>query len=141
MIQSDPRDPPDTAIAPIPADQRPLVTSAFHTADLPPTPQRDRRLPADLWIECPSELRHLGDDIGADVVAYKRRIGVRWLLWRAGPAVDADARYAAIDVDAIGDPSRFFTYRLYPDGTGEGVGPDGIRHTRFRRWKESLRDN
>ena len=68
---------------------RPLVTEPFHTADLPPTPQRDRRLPADLWIEAPAELRSLGDDLdlatGPATVAYKRRIG-RWLLWRAGPA-------------------------------------------------------
>ena len=134
-------DRPDPGAAPIPADQRPLVTTAFHTDELPPTPQRDRRLPAHLWIECPDQLRHLGDDIGAEVVAYKRRIGVCWLLWRAGPAVDADARYAAIDVNAIDDPSRFFTYRLNPDGTGEGLGPDGVRHVRFRTWKESLRDN
>jgi hypothetical protein len=132
---------PDPSIPAIPADQRPLVTDAFHTADLPPTPQRDRRLPADLWVECPPWLRDLGKGIDANVVAYKRRIGARWLLWRAGPAVDADARYGAVDVDAINDPTRFYTYRLYPDGSGEGVGPDGVLHTRFRTWKESLRDS
>jgi hypothetical protein len=132
---------PEPPNLPLPSDQRPIVTEPFHTADLPPTPQRDRRLPADLWIESPPWLRQLGDDIAAETVAYKRRIGSRWLLWRAGPAVDADARYAAIDIDAIDDESRFFTYRLFPDGTGEGIGPDGVRHTRFRTWKESLRDN
>jgi hypothetical protein len=132
---------PDPSVAPIPADQRPLVTERYHTADLPPTPQRDRRLPAELWVECPAWLGHLGDDIDAETVAYKRRIGSRWLLWRAGPAVDADARYGAVDADALDDPTRFFTYRLFPDGTGEGIGPDGITHTRFRTWKESLRDN
>ena len=125
----------------IPADARPIVTAPFHTADLPPTPQRDRRLPAHLWVECPPHLLTLGADFGVDLVAYKRLIGRRWLLWRAGPAVHADARYGAVDSEAIDDPTRFFVYRLYPEGTGVGVGPDGTRHTRFRTWKESLRDN
>jgi hypothetical protein len=30
------------------------------------------------------------------------------------------------------------TFRLFPDGTGDGVGPSGQRHTRFRTWKEDL---
>lgn len=132
---------PVPADAPLKADDRPVVTESFHTADLPPTPQRDRRLPAHLWIECPPHLAALGADLGIDLVAYKRLIGSRWLLWRAGPAVDADARYGAVDRDAIDDPARFFTYRLFPDGSGEGLGPDGVVHTRFRTWKESLRDN
>jgi len=34
-----------------------------------------------------------------------------------------------------------FVFRLFPDGTGEGVGPDGERHLRFRTWKEALRDH
>ena len=29
---------------------------------------------------------------------------------------------------------------LFADGTGEGIGPDGTRHRRFRSWKEALRD-
>jgi hypothetical protein len=33
-----------------------------------------------------------------------------------------------------------FTFRLFPDGNGDGVGPSGQRHTRFRSWKEDLRD-
>ena len=71
------------------------------------------------------------------LVAYKRRIG-RFLLWRAGPAAGADARYIAIAAD---DLDRRYTFRLFPDGTGAGIGPDGVRHTRFRTWKESLRDD
>jgi hypothetical protein len=39
-----------------------------------------------------------------------------------------------------GDLGRRFTFRLFPDGSGEGLGADGRRHTRFRTWKESLRD-
>ena len=119
----------------IPED-RPLVTVDHHTEDLPPTPQRDRTIPVERWVEAPAELRALGADIGNPVVAYKRRIG-RWLLWRAGPAVKADARYMAVAAD---DLSQQYTYRLFPDGSGEGDGPDGTRHTRFRAWKEALRD-
>ena len=78
----------------------------------------------------------LGDDIDQPLVAYKRRIG-RWLLWRAGPAVKADARYMAIDADNL---TRHCTFRLFADGHGEGRGPDGARYERFRSWKEALRD-
>ena len=122
-----------------------------HTADLPPTPQRDRFIPASAWIEAPPELLALGADIGRPAVGYIRRIG-RWLLWRAGPASGGDARYMAIADDAgdrsgdgaaaAGDRSAAppVTYRLHPDGSGEGPGADGAVHQRFRAWKESLRD-
>jgi hypothetical protein len=118
-------------------DDRPLVTNDHHTADLPPTPQRDRTIPADRWLEAPPELLGLGADINEPVAAYKRRIG-RWLLWRAGPPSHGDARYMAIDAD---DLARQYTFRLFPDGSGEGKGPDDAVHTRFRAWKESLRDS
>jgi hypothetical protein len=121
----------------IPADERPIDPTPVHTADLPPTPTRDRTIPAGAWIEAPEELRHLGDDIGRPTVAYKRRIGP-WLLWRAGPASKADARYWAGHAD---DLEQTFTFRLRPDGSGEGVGPSGTRHERFRTWKEDLRDS
>jgi hypothetical protein len=39
------------------------------------------------------------------------------------------------------DLSDRWTFRLYPDGTGEGRGPDGVTHRRFRVWKEALRDS
>jgi hypothetical protein len=112
------------------------VVEDFHTEDLPPLPQRDFLIPATRWPEAPAALRTLGADIAVDLVAYKRRIG-RYLLWRAGPAVRADARYMALASD---DLSEQYTYRLFPDGSGSGVGPDGVTHTRFRTWKESLRD-
>jgi hypothetical protein len=121
----------------IPADQRPIDPTPVHTADLPPTPVRDRTIPAEAWVEAPEGLRRLGDDIGRPTIAYKRRIGP-WLLWRAGPATKADARYWAGHVD---DLERAFTFRLRPDGSGEGVGPSGTRHERFRTWKEDLRDS
>jgi hypothetical protein len=119
----------------LPADERPLDHSPVHTADLPPTPIRDRNIPATAWVEAPAQLLALGDDLPRQPVAtYKRRIG-RWLLWRAGPASRGDARYFACDAD---DLTEQWTFRLFPDGSGDGEGPDGNRHARFRSWKEAL---
>jgi hypothetical protein len=115
---------------------RPIDPTPVHTDELPPTPQRDRTIPATAWIEAPDELLALGRDLGHELVAYKRRIG-EWLLWRAGPATKGEARYAALAAD---DPRRQFTFRLHPSGEGEGLGPDGVVHRRFRAWKEALRD-
>ena len=42
---------------------------------------------------------------------------------------------------AADDLDRRFTFRLFPDGSGDGAGPDGTRHARFRTWKEALRDD
>jgi hypothetical protein len=122
---------------PTPAEERRPTTRDWHTAELPETPQRDFLIPAERWVESPEELRKLGADLGIDLVAYKRRIGP-WLLWRAGPATRADARYMAIDAR---DLDRRFTLRLFPDGSAEGEGPDRTTHTRFRSWKEALRDD
>jgi hypothetical protein len=127
---------------PLPADQRPVDPTPVHTADLPATPLRDRNIPAEAWIEAPPELLVLGEGLAepggpAPTTAYKRRIG-RWLLWRAGPATKANANYLAIDADDLG---RSFAFRLHPDGSGEGTGPSGEHHTRFRTWKEDLRDH
>lgn len=120
--------------APLPADERPVDHTPVHTDDLPPTPVRDRNIPATAWVEAPAALLELGVDFGGPVAMYKRRIG-RWLLWRAGPASRGDARYMAIDAD---DLTRQHTYRLHPDGRGSGVGPSGTTHERFRAWKEDL---
>jgi hypothetical protein len=122
---------------PRPAEERPPVDRDYHTDELPPTPQRDYLIPAERWVEAPDELRAIGADFGVQLVAYKRRIG-RYLLWRAGPAVKADARYMALAAD---DPARRFTFRLWADGRGEGEGPDHRVHERFRTWKEALRDD
>jgi hypothetical protein len=122
-------------VPPTPAEERPPTDHDWHTADLPPTPQRYFLIPAERWVEAPAALRSLGADFGVDLVAYKRRIG-RYLLWRAGPAVGSDARYMALAAD---DPTEQWTFRLFPDGTGEGVAPGGPL-TRFRTWKEDLRD-
>lgn len=130
-------EPFEPATKPLPADQRPVDPTPVHTEDLPPTPTRDRNIPAFAWAEAPAALLRAGDDIGQDAINYKRRIG-SWLLWRAGPAVKADSRYVAID---SADLSRVYSFRLFPDGTGDGVGPSGDRHERFRTWKEDLRDN
>ena len=116
-------------------DERPSDETPIHTEDLPATPTRDRNIVATAWIEAPDELVHLGDDLpGAPAAAYKRRIGP-WLLWRAGPASGGHARYWAADAD---DLTRQVTLRLLPDGSADGVGPSGARHTRFRSWKEDL---
>jgi hypothetical protein len=115
-------------------EERPPVAVDYHTEDLPQLPQRDFLIPAERWVEAPPELRTLGADFGVSLVAYKRRIG-RYLLWRAGPASRADARYMAIAADALDER---YTFRLRPDGSGDGVGPDGRTHARFRTWKEAL---
>jgi hypothetical protein len=123
---------------PLPADERPLDHTRIHTADLPPTPVRDRNVPATAWIEAPPRLLQLGDDLpGRPIATYKRRIG-RWLLWRAGPASRGDARYWAAPADEL---DVACTFRLFPDGSGSGTGPTGTPHTRFRTWKEDLRDS
>jgi len=93
---------------------------------------------ATAWIEAPESLWTLGDDLADHPVAeYKRRIGP-WILWRAGPAKHGDARYwACLDSDL----TRSFTLRLLPNGAASGIGPSGETHTRFRSWKEDLRDH
>jgi hypothetical protein len=119
-------------------DERPVDDTALHTEELPPTPVRDRNIPATAWIEAPGTVLHAGDDLPNRPLAdYKRRIGP-WLLWRAGPATGADARYVAVKADEL---DVHHVFRLFPDGSGEGEGPSGTTHTRFRTWKEDLRDH
>jgi hypothetical protein len=116
-------------------DERPVDDTPVHTGDLPPTPVRDRNIPATAWVEAPASVLTLGDDLpGTPVAEYKRRIGP-WLLWRAGPANKGDARYMAVRAD---DLSVCHTFRLFPDGSGDGTGPSGEHHTRFRTWKQDL---
>jgi hypothetical protein len=121
----------------LPFDERPVDATPVHTAGLPDTPQRDRRIPARAWIEAPPELLRLGDDFGGTEAGYIRRIH-GWLLWRSGPPTGAHARYLAIAADA---PSVQYAFRLFPDGTGHGAGPSATVHERFRAWKEHLRDH
>ncbi len=116
------------------AEDRPPIAHRVHTHGLPALPQRHYLIPATAWIEAPATLLDLGHDFGVTLVAYKRRIG-RYLLWRAGPAVGADARYAAVH-DSLAAP--LLTYRLHPDGSGSGIGPDAVLYTRFREWKQAL---
>lgn len=132
----------------VPATDRPVDRTPVHTANLPPTPQRDRTIPASAWIEAPPDLLALGERFGgpggldADSVAgheasFLRRIGP-WLLWRAGPARRAEASYWTARADDLTDR---YTFALFSDGSGDGTGPSGERHTRFRAWKEDLRDH
>lgn len=121
----------------LPFDERPLDETPVHTAALPDTPQRDRRIPARAWVEAPAELLALGDDLGGVHAGYIRRIH-GWLLWRAGPPAGGDARYLAVAADV---PAVQHSFRLMPDGAGRGGGPSGAVHERFRTWKEDLRDH
>ena len=118
--------------------ERPVDSTARRTADLPPTRARDRTIPASAWNDAPDDLLALGDDLpGAPEAEYLRRIK-GWLLWRAGPPNKGEARYWA---GAAVDPRRSLSFRLHADGSGEGSGPGGRRHDRFRTWKEDLRDH
>jgi hypothetical protein len=122
-------------------DERPDDDTPIHTTALPDTPVRDRNIPATAWIEAPAALLHLGDDLpGRPVASYKRRIGP-WLLWRAGPASGADARYWVVHARADGSLGTQHEFRLFADGCGRGTGPSGAEHERFRAWKEDLRDH
>ena len=128
----------DSPAEALPYHARPADRTPIHTVDLPATPTRDRNIVASAWVEAPPELRSLGLDLPERPEAeYKRRIG-RWLLWRAGPAV-GDAWYRAVAAD---DPSVQHRYRLRPESdegaNGEGTGPSGTVHHRFRAWKEDL---
>ncbi len=114
----------------LPVHLRPFTDERYHTDQLPDTPTRSFRIPADGWVEAPDDLLRLGEDL-EEPVEYKRRIG-RFLLWRAGPPV-GEAVYLAIDA-ATGERHRFELHGRQ----GAGSGPDGILHTRFRAWKESL---
>jgi hypothetical protein len=124
----------DTSDA-LPYHQRPADETPRHTDDLPATPTRDRNILATAWLEAPAGLLALGQDLPDSPIAeYKRRIGP-WLLWRAGPASGGEARYWAARAD---DLETIYTFRLYPDGSGDGTGPSGTRHSRFRHWKQDL---
>ena len=126
-----------TGAGAVPYNQRPVDDTALSTEDLPDTPVRDRNIPASAWREAPAALLSLGEDLGHAQVDYKRRIGP-WLLWRSGPATKAHARYMALRADRLDEQ---YTFTLLPDGSGTGVGPDGVTYSRFREWKESLRDS
>jgi len=134
-------------VSAIRAELRPVDDAPIHTVDLPDTPQRERTIPATAWVEAPAELLALGerfggpaghdDSVAGQTASFLRRIGP-WLLWRAGPSRGADASYWAAKAD---DLTQQFTFLLFPDGSGDGAGPSGDRHTRFRAWKEDLRDH
>ena len=121
----------------LPFDERPLDSTPVHTEALPDTPQRGRRIPAGAWLEAPAELLRLGEDFGGREAGYIRRIH-GWLLWRSGPPSGGDARYLAVAAD---EPSVQHAFRLLADGSGQGAGPSGTVHDRFRAWKEDLRDH
>lgn len=118
-----------------PRSRRPLDLTPVETHELPLTPPADRNIPAEAWTEAPPELLALGESVGEPHVLYLRQIGP-FLLWRAGPGTrTSDSAWMALD---IGDLDRRFTFRQWADGRGEGTGPSGASHDRFRTWKEDL---
>jgi hypothetical protein len=50
-------------------DERPADDTPVHTDELPPTPIRDRNIPATAWVEAPASLLRLGDDLPGQPVA------------------------------------------------------------------------
>ncbi len=132
MTTDEPERPPS-----IPVEDRPADPGPFHTADLPPTPQRDRAIEATAWLEAPAELLGLADELGSAPARYLRRIGP-WLLWRAGPpgAPTPGTGWPAPTTWPPSSPSPSSR-----TGPGAGVGPSGTTHDRFRSWKEDLRDH
>jgi hypothetical protein len=125
-------------VSPLPADERPFDRTPIHTEDLPATPTREYSIPGAAWIEAPSSLLALAEARRDGIEArYLRRIGP-WLLWRVGPARGEHADYWAALAD---DLSVVSTLHLLPDGSADGTGPSGDHHTRFRTWKEDLRDH
>jgi len=119
------------------SDERPFDYTPVSIADLPQTPTRDRNIAASAWDQAPQVLKKLGEDLaGKPEAAFKRRI-YGWLLWRAGPTL-GPCRYLALDPNVH---SRFYIFDLDGNKNDSGQGPDLLRHTRFRSWKESLRDN
>jgi len=127
---------PGEVVSTLRYDERPVDSTPLSTADLPDTPQRHRRIPATAWLQAPDELVALGLEIGTEAGFIRRIFG--WLVWRAGPATGGEACYLAVASD---DLSRSHRYRLNADGSGSGTGPSGLSHTRFRAWKEDLRDH
>jgi hypothetical protein len=122
-------DDPTSPEGALPSHLRPVDDRPVHTPDLPETPTRDRSIPARAWAEAPTELLALGD------ARYLRRIGP-WLLWRAGDARGPATYWVCLAHDL----TTRYTFELFPDGTGQGSGPTRD-HTRFRTWKEDLRDH
>ena len=109
----------------LPADQRPVDPTPVHTVDLPPTPIRDRNIPASAWIEAPAVLLRSGDDIrrdatGGDVQAAHRPLAA--LAGRAGQAAPT-ARYVAIDSPTTLD--RTSRVPAVPRRHGRRTGPSG----------------
>jgi hypothetical protein len=118
-----------------PRSQRPLDLTPLETRDLPVNPPVDRNIPAEAWTEAPPELLTLGEEIGEPNVLYLRQLGP-FLVWRAGPGTSrSESRWMALDV---GELTRCYTFSQKADGTGEGLGPSGRDHDRFRTWKEDL---
>ena len=114
---------------------RPFDLTPVETHQLPINPTADRNIPAEAWVDAPPELLSLGDSIGEPTVLYLRQLGP-FLLWRAGDGA-ARSRSCWMALDVV-DLARRYVFSQADDGSGFGVGPSGVEHTRFRSWKEDL---
>ena len=125
-------------------DRQPALRYDQRPADRTPDPHRRPSAHADRAIATSSPRRgwkrHESCSCSAPTCQTSPRPSTsdgseHWLLWRAGPAAGGDARYWACRSD---DLTAQHTFRLYPDATGDGSGPSGRRHAKFRPWKEDL---
>ena len=128
-----PPDLPQAADLMPPQSERPVDATPVHTDDLAGNAAARPEDPRDRVDRSAGAVLDLGADLDEPDVNYLRRIGP-WLLWRAGPPSRGDARYLALSADDLGNT---WTFRVFPDGSGEGEGPDGVVHHRFRTWKEA----
>jgi hypothetical protein len=114
------------------AEERPIDTTLVHTVGLPPTPQRDRNIPATAWVEAPAELLALGVDI--DQPSSRTSAASAAGCSGAQARGEGRTRYMAIDADDL----AALHVPPVPDGHGEGTGPTR-RLRAFRTWKEAAR--
>ena len=120
-------------------DERPADDTPIHTADLP--------------ADAGARPQHPGD--GVDRGARRRSStsattcpAARWPTTSAGSGRGCcggpgppPAPMPATSRCGPTTSTVHHTFRLFPDGDGDGTGPSGERHTRFRTWKEDLRDH
>ena len=116
-----------------PADRPRLVTPT----SCPRRRSATSSIPAERWIEAPADAagaRRRPRDHARRLQAAHRPLPA--VAGRARPT-RADARYMAIAAD---DLDERWTFRLFPDGSGEGVAPGGIAHRASARGRKILRD-
>ena len=119
------------------AEDRPIDPTPVHTVDLPATPQRDRTIPATAWIEAPAALL----DSRARPRSRARRVQA------PDRAVVALARRSRGEGERALRRARGRRSRASSSPSGcirratvKASVPTASCTTRFRAWKEALRD-